>query len=319
MDFSLVQPHIPDEIMPQQYSPLQDWSYPDSEGYSSLSPASSTDSSGFSPPYNQCAFPQDTYSSYNTVLQQRDVLKRPRKNLADKRNQRYGMISNQRQSASEREKMRMRNLSTSLQHLRRYLPPAVAPAGKNLTKIETLRLTIRYISHLSAVLGLDEESMIKKREEEMRSTCPISLSCFQTRTNGLFTEPIAHIPQTQSQYELNPCKLTAPSRMLPEQNSYGMMDNHAAVTCVPEFTAPVMSEEMKTFSSCKLQTTPIAQATVSKTNETFTATSPMSPDLGFCQNIIDDMWDELQDKDFWTSFPPIEINQPHKSANGHIL
>uniref|UniRef100_A0A8K9XT88 Mesoderm posterior bb n=1 Tax=Oncorhynchus mykiss TaxID=8022 RepID=A0A8K9XT88_ONCMY len=62
--------------------------------------------------------------------------------------------SKQRQSASEKEKLRMRDLTKALNHLRTYLPPSVAPAGQTLTKIETLRLTIGYISHLSAQLEL---------------------------------------------------------------------------------------------------------------------------------------------------------------------
>ncbi|KAJ8344164.1 hypothetical protein SKAU_G00314930 [Synaphobranchus kaupii] len=61
--------------------------------------------------------------------------------------------SKQRQSASEKEKLRMRDLTKALHHLRTFLPPSVAPAGQTLTKIETLRLTIRYIAHLSAQLG----------------------------------------------------------------------------------------------------------------------------------------------------------------------
>ncbi|XP_004370863.1 mesoderm posterior protein 1 [Trichechus manatus latirostris] len=71
--------------------------------------------------------------------------------------------SGQRQSASEREKLRMRTLARALLELRRFLPPSVAPAGQSLTKIETLRLAIRYIGHLSAVLGLSEESLRRRR------------------------------------------------------------------------------------------------------------------------------------------------------------
>uniref|UniRef100_A0A671SHX5 Mesoderm posterior ba n=1 Tax=Sinocyclocheilus anshuiensis TaxID=1608454 RepID=A0A671SHX5_9TELE len=51
--------------------------------------------------------------------------------------------------SDEREKLRMRDLTKALHHLRTYLPPSVAPVGKTLTKIETLRLTIQYISCLS--------------------------------------------------------------------------------------------------------------------------------------------------------------------------
>ncbi|XP_051548741.1 mesoderm posterior protein 1-like [Myxocyprinus asiaticus] len=73
--------------------------------------------------------------------------------------------SKQRQSASEKEKLRMRDLTKALQHLRTYLPPSVAPVSQTLTKIETLRLTIRYISYLSAQLGLSEESDRNQAEE----------------------------------------------------------------------------------------------------------------------------------------------------------
>lgn len=74
--------------------------------------------------------------------------------------------SKQRQSASEKEKLRMRVLTKAMHHLRSYLPPSVAPAGQTLTKIETLRLTIRYISFLSAQLGLSEEVLFQQRREQ---------------------------------------------------------------------------------------------------------------------------------------------------------
>ncbi|KAK2539320.1 mesoderm posterior protein 2-like [Columba livia] len=53
----------------------------------------------------------------------------------------------------------MRRLAQALLRLRHYLPPTLAPAGQSLTKIETLRLAIRYIAHLSALLGLSEEEL----------------------------------------------------------------------------------------------------------------------------------------------------------------
>lgn len=59
----------------------------------------------------------------------------------------------------------MRDLTKALHHLRSYLPPSVAPVGQTLTKIETLRLTIRYISYLSAQLGLSEEVLFQRREQ----------------------------------------------------------------------------------------------------------------------------------------------------------
>ncbi|XP_026366257.2 mesoderm posterior protein 1 [Ursus arctos] len=80
--------------------------------------------------------------------------------------------SGQRQSASEREKLRMRTLARALHELRRFLPPSVAPAGQSLTKIETLRLAIRYIGHLSAVLGLSEESLQRRRPRRSDAATP---------------------------------------------------------------------------------------------------------------------------------------------------
>ncbi|CAH7340562.1 mesoderm posterior protein 1 [Phodopus roborovskii] len=83
--------------------------------------------------------------------------------------------SGQRQSASEREKLRMRTLARALHELRRFLPPSVAPTGQSLTKIETLRLAIRYIGHLSAVLGLSEDSLRRQRHADAASprACPL--------------------------------------------------------------------------------------------------------------------------------------------------
>uniref|UniRef100_A0A3Q1EJ71 Mesoderm posterior aa n=1 Tax=Acanthochromis polyacanthus TaxID=80966 RepID=A0A3Q1EJ71_9TELE len=111
------------------YDPTSDPGY--ASACSSLSPTSSVDSFCFSP----------------TSLQ--------------KSRSRYP--GKKRQTASEREKLRMRDLTKALLHLRSFLPPSVAPAAQTLTKIETLRLTIRYISYLSAQLGLSEEVLEQRR------------------------------------------------------------------------------------------------------------------------------------------------------------
>uniref|UniRef100_A0A3B3YRW0 BHLH domain-containing protein n=1 Tax=Poecilia mexicana TaxID=48701 RepID=A0A3B3YRW0_9TELE len=96
--------------------------------------------------------------------------------------------SKQRESASEKEKLRMRDLTKALHHLRSYLPPSVAPVGQTLTKIETLRLTIRYISHLSAQLGLSEEVLFQRREQVDTSasgtSSPDLISYFQNSSAG---------------------------------------------------------------------------------------------------------------------------------------
>ncbi|KAF1655810.1 Mesoderm posterior protein 1, partial [Eudyptes chrysocome] len=87
-----------------------------------------------------------------------------------------------RQSASKREKLRMRRLAQALLRLRHYLPPTLAPTGQSLTKIETLRLAIRYIAHLSALLGLSEEALARRRGVAPRhcSLCPQGLGCCQS-------------------------------------------------------------------------------------------------------------------------------------------
>lgn len=95
--------------------------------------------------------------------------------------------SEQRQNASEKEKLRMRDLTKALHHLRTYLPPSVAPVGQTLTKIETLRLTIRYISYLSAQLGLSEEYLSQRKQmsngDEWK-TSPEILGYFQCRSTS---------------------------------------------------------------------------------------------------------------------------------------
>ncbi|XP_031704624.1 mesoderm posterior protein 1-like [Anarrhichthys ocellatus] len=111
------------------------------------------------------------------------------------------MRSKQRESASEKEKLRMRDLTKALHHLRSYLPPSVAPAGQTLTKIETLRLTISYISYLSAQLGLSEEALFQRREQgdtsASESSSPDILSYFQHGPVGGQEVPL----QDQSLYQ----------------------------------------------------------------------------------------------------------------------
>uniref|UniRef100_A0A8C3JR94 BHLH domain-containing protein n=1 Tax=Calidris pygmaea TaxID=425635 RepID=A0A8C3JR94_9CHAR len=103
-----------------------------------------------------------------------------------------------RASASEREKLRMRRLAQALRRLRHYLPPALVPAGQSLTKIETLRLAIRYIAHLSA---LDPESVLRvarRRGAAPRHCplCPQGLGCCQTPDPRLHPPADASPPGT---------------------------------------------------------------------------------------------------------------------------
>ncbi|XP_048338061.1 mesoderm posterior protein 1-like [Sphaerodactylus townsendi] len=69
------------------------------------------------------------------------------------RGRRGRLAGGPRQSASQREKLRMRRLAGALHTLRAFLPPALAPAGRPLTKLQTLRLASRYIAHLHRLLG----------------------------------------------------------------------------------------------------------------------------------------------------------------------
>ncbi|NXO90003.1 MESP1 protein, partial [Certhia brachydactyla] len=144
-------------------APLQDWGArgpPDPLGYSSSSPAASPDSCGLASPA-AARGPCRGHSAPRA---------RGRKGARG-----GGGSGVPRQSASEREKLRMRRLAQALLRLRHYLPPALAPAGQTLTKIETLRLATRYIAHLSALLGLGRGTPAPRH----CPLCPRGLGCCQ--------------------------------------------------------------------------------------------------------------------------------------------
>ncbi|XP_006629064.2 mesoderm posterior protein 2-like [Lepisosteus oculatus] len=146
----------------------------------SLSPASSIDSCCFSPPPPQSAARQEP-RDLQLLLSTTAAPAQSPDPVQAKRRSRSKYPGKKRQSASEREKLRMRDLTKALHNLRTYLPPSVAPAGQTLTKIETLRLTIRYISHLSAQLGLSEEGLAQRGELDTPGclTAPAFPGCYQ--------------------------------------------------------------------------------------------------------------------------------------------
>ncbi len=153
---------------------LLDQSYSVSDaGYhsacSSLSPASSIDSCGFSPAVYPCEARQDIPQIFphQSITTQEKNRVQPPKRTGRPRSKFPGV---KRQTASEREKLRMRDLTKALHHLRSYLPPSVTPVGKTLTKIETLRLTIQYISCLSAQLELSEDETNHGAQAEVNAT-----------------------------------------------------------------------------------------------------------------------------------------------------
>ncbi|NXW77626.1 MESP1 protein, partial [Hirundo rustica] len=144
-------------------APLQDWGDrgpPDPLGYSSSSPAASPDSCGLASPA----------AARGPCRGHAAPRPRGRKGVRG-----GGGAGVPRQSASEREKLRMRRLAQALLRLRHYLPPALAPAGQTLTKIETLRLATRYIAHLSALLGLGRGAPAPRH----CPLCPRGLGCCQ--------------------------------------------------------------------------------------------------------------------------------------------
>ncbi|XP_037054003.1 mesoderm posterior protein 2 isoform X2 [Peromyscus leucopus] len=160
---------------PQGLPGLDHWVFAQGWGWApqhsdSTSPASSSDSSGSCP----CYIPRCPTQSAGLA---RGTSKAQAAPTAAPRRARPAPAGGQRQSASEREKLRMRTLARALHELRRFLPPSVAPAGQSLTKIETLRLAIRYIGHLSAVLGLSEDSLQSRRRRSADTAsshrCPL--------------------------------------------------------------------------------------------------------------------------------------------------
>ncbi|XP_070687800.1 mesoderm posterior aa [Pempheris klunzingeri] len=181
---------------PLAYDPASDPGY--FSAGSSLSPTSSVDSFCFSPTSLQAsgneqdALDRFIFNSPAAPLLTHEAQSLPctRSSAATStiKKSRSRYPGKKRQTASEREKLRMRDLTKAMHHLRTYLPPSVAPAGQTLTKIETLRLTIRYISYLSAQLGLSDEVLEQKRSSGFVEQ-PQTLSQF------LGQPPASHSPQ----------------------------------------------------------------------------------------------------------------------------
>ncbi|XP_054473635.1 mesoderm posterior ba [Anoplopoma fimbria] len=165
-----------------QYQWCSDSDFSSISSSETLSPVPSMDSSLSPSSYQQLqqSTPKAARTGYTQTLESSpcSLSRRGRKSGRASR-----MRSKQRESASEKEKMRMRDLTKALHHLRSYLPPSVAPAGQTLTKIETLRLTIGYISYLSDQLGLSEEALFQRKEQGDTSasdaSSPDILSYFQ--------------------------------------------------------------------------------------------------------------------------------------------
>ncbi|XP_075933721.1 mesoderm posterior aa [Anarhichas minor] len=222
---------------PLAYDPASDPGYfsAGSSSSSSLSPTSSVDSFCFSPASLQTAgsepnamdcfvFKSPAAPSLTQGTQPppcpgsstatSSTVKKPRSRYPGKK----------RQTASEREKLRMRDLTKALQHLRTYLPPSVAPAGQTLTKIETLRLTTRYISYLSAQLGLSEEAPEQNASGFLEQPQNLSQFLGQPAASYCHQEPdcntmsSAHLSSLQPSYQVsNGVRFTSEQFWMPQQ------------------------------------------------------------------------------------------------------
>lgn len=185
---------------------------------SSLSPTSSVDSFCFSPTSLQAAGPEQSpldrfiFSSPAPcrLACEPQTLQPGGPSSSNTKKSRSRYPGKKRQTASEREKLRMRDLTKALHHLRTYLPPSVAPAGQTLTKIETLRLTIRYIAYLSTQLGLTEDALEQGRCSGFTGQ-PQAPSRIQPTPGYSRQEPdcgamsSAHLHHLQSSYQVCSC------------------------------------------------------------------------------------------------------------------
>ncbi|KAM4749028.1 uncharacterized protein WCC33_006448 [Rhinophrynus dorsalis] len=183
-------------MMPQDCSHIPEWVYASS---CSQSPASSSESYNLSPGYAHLPVPKENFDNCLQAQVYNIDTHQVQESVQSTRRARCRMVGIQRQSASEREKMRMRSLSKALHNLRSYLPPSVVPPGRNLTKIETLRLTIRYISYLSQLLGLTEETLRQRRQPKPE----MNHNTYSTIVEGCQEVTCRHYQQTQ-QYAQSP-------------------------------------------------------------------------------------------------------------------
>ncbi|XP_065535266.1 mesogenin-1 [Lathamus discolor] len=121
----------------------------------SLSPAPSFESYSSSP----CPAAETPYSSSSGSLVGYSLVNFPPAYLPSPgqarlpKGTKVRMSAQRRRKASEREKLRMRTLAEALHTLRNYLPPVYSQRGQPLTKIQTLKYTIKYISELTELLN----------------------------------------------------------------------------------------------------------------------------------------------------------------------
>lgn len=111
------------------------------------------------------------------------VVSNPSKSRPAKQKQKPAPLSKyRRKTANARERTRMREINQAFEALRRAVPQMTtqqAATNEKLTKITTLRLAMKYISTLSAVLSSDNDGSCP----DLLSDCS-ELDCFLLESDG---------------------------------------------------------------------------------------------------------------------------------------
>ncbi|XP_031560876.1 pancreas transcription factor 1 subunit alpha-like [Actinia tenebrosa] len=116
---------------------------------------------------------QEFHTNDEEKVKERTSESKQKRKRKRRRKPRLTGLSKERQTANARERCRMRSISDALLHLRGHLPSTVVPKNQKLSKIQTLRLAIGYISDLwqdvqnndGRVRVLDNISEISGQEE----------------------------------------------------------------------------------------------------------------------------------------------------------